>query len=99
MLADIAQEIEVVERVQPVGIVRHHGIAGAVAELQELREHLADAGQVPLDQLVGEDRAAIVLAGGVADARRSAAHQRDRTVAGLLHPVQHHDRHQRADMQ
>ena len=43
--------------------------------------------------------AALVLAGGIADARGAAAHQRDRPVAGLLQPVQHHDRQQRADMQ
>ena len=30
---------------------------------------------------------------------RAAAHQRDRPVAGLLHPVEHHDRQQRADVQ
>ena len=44
-------------------------------------------------------RAAVVLARRIADPRGPAAHQRDRAVAGLLHPVQHHDRHQRADMQ
>ena len=31
--------------------------------------------------------------------RGAAAHQRDRPVAGLLQPVQHHDLDQRADMQ
>ena len=30
---------------------------------------------------------------------RAAAHQRDRLVAGLLQPVQHHDLYERADMQ
>ena len=49
--------------------------------------------------VVGEDAAALVLAGRVADPRGAAAHQRDRLVAGLLQPVQHHDRQQRADMQ
>ena len=49
--------------------------------------------------LVGQDAAAFVLAGGIADPRGAAAHQRDRPVAGLLQPVQHHDRQQRADMQ
>ena len=52
-----------------------------------------------VDHLVGQDAAALVLAGRIADPGGAAAHQRDRPVAGLLQPVQHHDRQQRADMQ
>jgi len=47
----------------------------------ELREHGADAHEVVLDILVGEDLAALVLARRVADARGAAAHQGDRPVA------------------
>ena len=71
----------------------------APLELQELREDRADAREVAVDVLVGENFAALVLAGRVADPGGAAAHQRDRPVAGLLHPVEHHDRQQRADMQ
>ena len=46
-----------------------------------------------------EKLAAFVLAGGIADHRRAAAHQRDRLAAGLLQPMQHHDLQQRADVQ
>ena len=52
-----------------------------------------------VDHLVGQKPPALVLAGGIADPRGAAAHQRDRPVAGLLQPVQQHDRQQRADMQ
>ena len=41
--ADVAQEIDVIERVQPVGIVGHDGVARAVAELQELRKDRTNA--------------------------------------------------------
>ena len=47
-----------------------------------------------------EELAALVLAGRIAHAGRAAAHERDRLAgAGLLQPVQHHDREQMADMQ
>ena len=99
MPADVAQEIDVVERVEPVGIVRHDGVAAGAFEFQELGEDRADAFEIFVDHLLGEDAAAFVLAGGIADARGAAAHQRDRPVAGLLQPIQHHDRQQRADVQ
>ena len=97
--ADVAQEIDVVERVEPVGIVGHHRIGLAVAEAQEAPEDFADAPQVRGDDLVGQQPAAFVLAGRIADPGGAAAHQRDRLMAGLLQPVQHHDRQQRADME
>ena len=99
MPAHLAQEIDVIERVEPVGIVGHDGVARAAAELQELVEHRADAAQVSGDHRLVEQFAAFVLAGGIADPRGAAAHQRDRPVPGLLHPVQHHDRHQVADVE
>ena len=48
---------------------------------------------------VGEQLARLIPAGGIADPRRSAAHQHDRPVAGLLQPAQQHDRDQAADVQ
>jgi len=96
---DLAQEVDVVERIEPVGVVGHDGVAGPIAEFQEFLEHAADAGEIAADILVGEDLAALVLAGRIAHARGAAAHQRNRAVPGLLHPVEHHDRQQRAHMQ
>ena len=74
-------------------------VVAAFAELQKAPEDLADALEVVVDDLVGEELAALVLARRIADARGAAAHQRDRPVAGLLQPVEQHDRQQRADMQ
>ena len=42
---------------------------------------------------------AFVLAGGIADLGRPAAHQHDRLVPGLLQAAQHHDLHQAADVE
>ena len=70
----------------------------ASLEFQELGENRADALEIFVDEFVGQQAAAFVLAGGVADPRRAAAHQRDRPVAGLLQPIEHHDRQQRADV-
>ena len=43
-------------------------------------------------------RAALVLAGRIADLGRPAAHQHDRPVAGLLEPPELHDLDQAADV-
>jgi len=48
---------------------------------------------------VVEQRPRRVLEGGIADARRAAAHQHDRFVPAVLKEAQQHDRHQAADMQ
>src|SRR5258707_7074976 len=71
----------------------------ACPELQKAREHLLDAVLVALNLLDPKDFPRLVLAGGVADPRGAAAHQRNRLVAGLLQPIEAHDLHHRADMQ
>ncbi len=99
MPSHVAQEIDVVERRQPLGVVEHDRICAALAELEEAREHALDGVLVGLDRFDRQDAPGLVLAGGVADAGGAAAHQRDRLAARLLQPVQHHDRDQVPDMQ
>ena len=99
MPADVAQEVDVVERVQPVGVVGHDGVARPSPNFRNFAKIARMPLRFSLIMLVGQNLAALVLAGRIADARGAAAHQRDRAMAGLLHPVQHHDRQQRADMQ
>jgi hypothetical protein len=67
--------------------------------LQELAEDRADALEILVDDFIGQQAPALVLAGWIADPRGAAAHERDRAMPGLLQPIQHHDRQQRADMQ
>ena len=49
MPPDVAQELDVVELREPVGVVGHDGVMLAVAEADEMGERLADA------RLVGSD--------------------------------------------
>jgi hypothetical protein len=99
MLADIAQHLDPVQFRQPRGVVEHDGVRCTLAIAQHLCEHAADARLVGLDLRDAADRAHLVLAGGVTDHGGAAAHQRDRLVAGLLQPVQHHHGQEVADMQ
>ena len=98
MPAEVSQKLDVVELVEPIGVVGHDRVARAVAEAEELTEDALDARHVGGDLLVALKLAGLVLAGGVADPRGAAAHQHDRLVAEALEPAQHHDRDQIADM-
>ena len=95
--ADIAQERDVGELVEPVGVVHQDG--AAILEADQVVEAAADLGDVLLDGGVVQQRARLVAERWVADLGGAAAHQHDRAVPGLLHAPQHHDRHQVADVQ
>ena len=97
--AVVAQELDIAEPLQPLGIVQHHRLRRPVAELQELGEGLLDAGDIGRDHGVRQQGPLLVLVGGVADLGCAAAHQRDGLVTAFLQPAQHHDRDQMADMQ
>ena len=74
MGAVLAQERDVAKIVQPLGVVDHDGIRGAVAEGQEGREDLFDGGHVGGDLVVTQHLAGLVLSRWVADLGCSAAH-------------------------
>src|SRR4029079_5949484 len=57
MPANVAQEINVVELVQPVGVIRHDGIAARSFEFQEFGKYRPYAGQIVIDHLVSENPA------------------------------------------
>jgi hypothetical protein len=97
--ADIAQQRDVAQFVEPIGVVDHDRVARPLAETHEIGEDLADPLHVMGDLAVVEQAARFVLARGIADPGRAAAHQHDRLVAGLLEQAQEHDRHEVADMQ
>lgn len=81
--ADVAQEIQVFDVPQPVGVVDQAG-AGGVAEVEEAGELALDGAGVGVDLVHGEHGARIGLAGGVADHGGAAADNGDGTVAALL---------------
>ena len=99
MAAVVAQEIDVVELVEPVGVVDENGVIVALTEAHEFAEHQLDAADIGGDLCVGEKLARLVLAGGIADLGGAAADQHDRPVPGLLQFAQHHDAEQIADME
>ena len=74
MTADVAQQADVAERVQPIGIVRHDGIGRAVPEPHERLDAAADARHVGRDRGVIQHLPCFVLAGGVTDPGRATAH-------------------------
>ena len=90
-----AQEADVLERVQPFGIVGDD----RAFKVDEAGEHARQRGPVGRDRLCGHELAALVLAGRVAHLAGAAAQKHDRPVAQLLHPPQHHDGDQMAHME
>ena len=99
MPADVAQELDIIEVRQPVGVVEQQRVASAFAKAQEFLENRLDRGLVGVDLLNGQQLAALVLAGRIANARGAAADERQGLAAGALQPGEQHDRQKRADMQ
>src|SRR4029077_9228174 len=91
MASVVAQEIDVVELVEPVGIVDHERVAAALTEAHEFAEHRLDAADIGGDLRIGEQLARLVLAGRTAALGGAPADQYDRLVPGLLQLAQHHD--------
>ncbi len=96
MPADVAQELQVVELAEPVGVVDHQRLA--LAEIEQGSHLLLELGQVGVDLLDAEELAHLGLAAGIADHAGAAADDGDRPVAVALHVSQGHDRHQVADV-
>ena len=99
MLADLAQERDVFQPVQPFGIVAHDRVAAFLAEAEETLKHGLDTGLVVLDVFIRQQLAGLVLEGRIADLAGAAAHQHDRPVTGPLQVTKHHDLDKAADMQ
>ncbi len=99
MPAVITQERDVIEIIQPVGVVDHDGVGRAIAKGQKLGEHVLDPRHVGGDVVIAEKLAGFVLARRVADFGGAAAHQHDGFVPGLLKQPEQHNRHQRSGMQ
>jgi hypothetical protein len=105
VLAVVAQELDVVDPVEPFGVVDHDCVGGlriehvAWRKLQEGFEVRLDQRHVGRDFLDGEDRARLFLVGRVADFRGAATHEDDGFTASLLKAAQVHDLHQRSHME
>ncbi len=84
VLADVAQELEIADAARPVRVVDDRGRVAPGREVEEALELLADARDVSLELLVGEQITLGALAGRVADHAGSAADEHDRLVTVAL---------------
>ena len=96
---DVAQEIEIVEPVEPRGIVEHERVALPVAIDEVAPEDAPHRGDVGVDLRARQQRALVGAKGGIAHLGGAPAHQRDRPVPACLQPAQHHDVEKMPDMQ
>jgi len=87
---DGTQEVEDVHLLVEVDVVDQDGGVGPL-EVEEFVDLLFLVFQVPVQFGVRLQHPFFVLAGRVADAARSAAHEHDGAVAGVLEEAQEHD--------
>ena len=95
--AHLAQQLDVVELHQPVGVVEHHGLA--LAEVDEALHLALEALSIVVDVGLGEHLAHIVATRGVSDHGRAAADERNGLVARHLESFHQAQRHEVADVQ
>src|SRR3984893_14410707 len=95
----VAQKIDVIERGEPFRVVGHDRVMFFFAEIQEPGEDAVDPLFIGGNRLQREQLTARVLARGIADPCRAAAHERDRLATGLLQPAQEHDLNERAGVE
>jgi hypothetical protein len=101
MPADVAQERDVGELVEPLGVVDHDRVGRPVAEGEEAVEGRLDRGALfaAMSASVSSLRASSLKPEGSPTLVVPPPISDDRLVAGLLEAAQQHDLHEAADMQ
>ena len=97
--AHLPQELHVVQVQQPIGVVEHHGLAGALAEVDEFFHLALEAFGVVVNVLLGEHFTHIRAAGGVADHGGPPADEGNGPVARLLEALHQGQGHEMARRQ
>jgi len=98
--ADLAQQVDKGERLEPVVVVDQDGrIGGLRVEVDEAREVLFNADEVALDLFRAEEIALFGFSGRIADETGGAADERDDPVARALQMGQRHDGHKVTGLQ
>ena len=95
--ADFAQELNVVERLEPLGVVKHERLA--VREVDEALHLALEALGIVLDGFLGEHLAHIRAAGRIADEGRAIADEGNGLVARHLQTLHEAQGHEVADVQ
>ena len=99
MAAELTEKRDILELIEPVGVVDHLGVGGAVAERHELSEYPLDPFHIAGDVGIAEELTGLVLPGRIADLGGAATHEHDGSVPGPLEDPQHHDRQEAAHVQ
>ena len=99
MPPDVAQKIQIVQGVEPLGVIEHQRAIGGVIIGHIGGEDFLDARDVFVDLFRCQQGPLVGAKRRIADLCGAAAHQGNRFVAGFLQPAQHHDLDQRAHVQ
>src|SRR5690348_8433806 len=99
MPAYIAQEVNILEPVEPFGVVHHRRCSCAVPERKKPLEALQDRTLVCLNLLWRQELACFFLAGWISDFGGATAHQHNGFVPRLLQAAKSHNLHKTTDVQ
>src|ERR1051326_2677540 len=102
MLADVAHELDGLERPKPLCVVHENGTpaaACALVELEEMRQLRANAADVFVYLLDREQRPLCLSAARITDHSGTTANERDRPVTGALEVHERHDRDEAANVE
>ena len=98
MAANVAQQFDIAQLIEPICVIDHDCIGRAVAKGQEALKNPADGGDIAVDSIGIEHLADFILAGWIPHLGRPTAEQNNRLMSGLLQATQQHDRHKITDM-
>src|SRR3546814_9259130 len=77
MLADVPQEGDVFQLVQPLGIIDHDSIGWAIAKGKKSLKHPANGCDILRNRVSGQKLARLILEAGIADLAGAAAPDHD----------------------
>ena len=99
MPPNIAQKFQIIQPVQPFGIVQHQRACRAVIIAEITCENAAHARDIVINRRRIQKRAFIRSEGGITNLCGAAAHQCDRLMPRFLIPTQQHNVQQMTHMQ
>ena len=88
MCTNFSQKLNVIEVSEPVSVVYDESLA--LREINDLAHLLLEALNIVVDGLNRHHLTHVSTSGRIADHTRAAAHERDRSVACLLHVAHYH---------
>ena len=99
MAPNISQKSQIVQFIQPFGIIDHQRIGRPITICDIRGKRVFDTGDIFVNLGGCQQRALIRPKAGIAHFRRAPTHQRNRAPTGFLQPAQHHNLNETAYMQ